>query len=269
MANRRSKSSKGGLIGGVVALLVVCALVFAFCKYNGIDSFQSGYDFFRKWSDKASYCADYAAKHNGSLPSDCTKADIDTSKVGNGDKDSSNASTANTNEFEKQLNTLKIAGPTNANYSRSDWKHWSIKEGSCNTREVALSQQGKDVVKQGCKIKSGKWQDLYSNGYPIVTSPKSLDLDHVVPLNWANNHGGSDWDAAKKEQFANDLSQLLVVSAKENRSKGASGPKDYMPPNSDFQCKYAQIWISTTTKYGLWIEQGDKVVLEKALKTCK
>lgn len=90
-----------------------------------------------------------------------------------------------------------------------------------------------------------------------------------MPLSYANSHGAAGWDKDKKEEFANDLTtQLVLVSAKENRTKSDSGASEYMPPNESYHCRYAYRWVKTVDKYDLSITEKDKEVLEEALHTC-
>ena len=63
-----------------------------------------------------------------------------------------------------------------------------------------------------------------------------VDIDHVVPLKWAWDHGANKWTKAKREQFANDPANLLSVERSLNRQKGAKGLYEWLPPKN--QCQY-------------------------------
>lgn len=209
----------------------------------------------------------------------------------------------NKDESQKMLTTLKTVSDKedeakDVSYSRKEWKHWlGSKNNPCwNTREEVLYRdaipgslkfvdKNKKVVKEyekACaigspveksdKIKietedSGKWIDPYS-GKKIKDSGE-IDVDHIIPLSNAARNGGQKWTLKEKESFANDLSNLLATSAKENRSKGDKGPGKYMPPSKDYHCQYAKSYITLSYKYDLTITKSDYKALSKAVKSCK
>jgi hypothetical protein len=74
-----------------------------------------------------------------------------------------------------------------------------------------------------------------------------VDVDHVVPLKWAHDHGGGEWSREKKKRFANDPLNLLVVHDRINRIKGAKGIDKWMP--SVGKERYKKIWDEVRRKY--------------------
>ncbi|WP_236079024.1 HNH endonuclease family protein [Marinobacter nauticus] len=52
----------------------------------------------------------------------------------------------------------------------------------------------------------------------MIQNAAEVDIDHVVPLNWAWGHGASSWPRQKREKFANDPVNLIPVEASLNRS---------------------------------------------------
>ncbi|MCY3817625.1 MAG: HNH endonuclease family protein [Gammaproteobacteria bacterium] len=109
-------------------------------------------------------------------------------------------------------------------------------------------------------VVAGRWNDPYTGSE--VTVAQELDLDHVVPLRWAWEHGAASWDKDKCEQFANDPANLLPVSVKANISKGALGPTDWMPPNEDFACEYVLRFSRVIDRYGLELSASEASSLE-------
>lgn len=183
-------------------------------------------------------------------------------------------------EVKTLAEQLKVAPPSKAPYSREDYKHWNYLGSSCwNVREQVLVNQSQNPpvlldgsknktanIKAACSIESGYWVDPYSGN--VFTEPKKLDIDHIIPLSYVNQHGGSNWAPKTKKAYANDLDVLLAVSAKENRSKSDKGPSEYMPPNKNYQCQYAFGWVKVATKYGITVTQKDKDVLKTVLSGC-
>jgi len=139
-------------------------------------------------------------------------------------------------------------------YHRKLYRHWIDEDGDCqNTRQEVLiltSQiEPKFKTKKKCIVVEGKWFDPYSG--ETVTQATQLDIDHIVPLAHAHGIGARSWSSKEKERFANDFENLIPVSAKFNRKKGAKGPTEWMPPNKRFHCEYVTRWRKIITKYKL------------------
>ncbi len=161
------------------------------------------------------------------------------------------------------------AGNSIAGYVRDDFKTWDSQGGGCDTRDVVLKRDGSGVkTESDCKIVAGTWVSPY-NG-KTYHSAQDLQIDHLVPLGNAWQSGAKDWDAAKREAFANDLKdpQLLAVDSSDNESKGDDDPSAWKPPSHDFWCTYAKDWISVKTAWHLTITSGEKSALNEMLHTC-
>lgn len=141
--------------------------------------------------------------------------------------------------------------PVSFLYRREDWRHWIDADGDCmNTRHETLLQQASGEVKlspDGCYVSAGVWNDPYSG--KILTRASDLDIDHIIPLKWAHEHGGANWAAEKKEAFANDPINLLAVDDGLNQAKGALGPDQWMPPNQAYRCQYLERWKMAMSAY--------------------
>lgn len=288
MAQKKRGRRGGGGLGGLKGmlstgfiLLVIVSSVIGWAKVNNISTVPGAYNYFKSWSDQAWDCGAGDAEWNcetpvltdpggnpGVNPIPNPGQDNENSNEGSnsGTDDPVVAPTAPKEKVFTALDALSIAPEKDVDYDRSSWKHWT---GSpCDTRETALSQQGSNVVQdpKSCKAVSGTWIDPYSGA--TFTNASELDIDHVIPLGYAAKHGGQDWPAETKAQFANDLTHLLAVSAKENRSKSDSGPEEYMPSNKKFHCDYSKLWVSSAAKYGISITEGDRLALKSGLQMC-
>ncbi|MFJ3204317.1 HNH endonuclease family protein [Streptomyces sp. NPDC086989] len=169
-----------------------------------------------------------------------------------------------------QLAALKVAQPgTMAGYSRAKFTHWAEQGNKCDTREVVLKRDGKDVKQDSeCKAVSGTWTSLYDG--TVVTDASKMDIDHVVPLAEGWRSGAAGWDAAQRKAFANDLThpQLLSVSAATNRSKGDQSPDLWQPPDKASWCQYGRAWTTVKSAYGLTVTEPEKKMLSTMLDTC-
>lgn len=275
--NKKKKSGGGSVVGGIASLVmlaVAVAVVVAWARVNNIHDVVGGYQYFKHTSDSARACGAETASWNCkvkidshlSTPGSGPTVNLPTVNLPSGERIASHLRPAQLTPIVGTLDHLKAAPAAKVAYKRSEWKHWVGYP--CDTRAKVLKSQGKNVKTDPatCRVLSGTWVSPYDN--KTVTNPRSLDIDHVIPLGYAAAHGGQAWNAAKKQQFANDTSQLLAVTAHENRSKGDSGPADYMP-RKEFRCAYSQIWVRTAAKYGVSISSADKSALRAGLLTCK
>ncbi len=140
-----------------------------------------------------------------------------------------------------------------------------------NTRHEILKDQADGKIKlspDGCYVSTGVWNDPFS-GKPL-TRASDLDVDHIIPLKWANDHGGGAWASDKKEHFANDPINLLAVDDGLNQSKGAKGPSEWMPPNHHFRCEYLGLWQAVLNKYPkLQMTNSENRTFMRQLAACK
>lgn len=298
---KKGRSSGGGLFAGVssavrlgVALILLAALILSVAKSVQAHGGFGGYFRYlsetgKSWSASA-LCTMQGGSVNecwdtprvsppGSVASGDGSGSSSSSDSGSSsassDSGSSSASAApgsgSREDWLRRLDALPSGeADTSVPYNRKDYKHWIAIQGACDTRETALVRDGSDVVTDPstCKVTSGSWVDPYSG--ETFNDAKKMDIDHLIPLQYAHQHGGASWDAAKKQAYANDLDTvLLTVSARENRSKGASGPGEYMPPLKSYRCEYSQRWVAVSEKYGLTVGKADRQALNSGLSSCQ
>lgn len=130
-------------------------------------------------------------------------------------------------------------------YDRHLYGGWADLDGDgLDTRQESLDSHALVLVN-----KSRVWLCPYSG--KLFKDPSKLDIDHIVPLQWSWEHGASQWGRLKRIQFANDLENLIPVSAATNRSKGAKGPDKWVPPNLSYSVEYINRFTYICEKYGL------------------
>jgi hypothetical protein len=146
---------------------------------------------------------------------------------------------------------VPFSGITVSEYARDDYQgsEWT------KTRNAVL----------GAHKKKGIWYCKYS-GVPCSTKSK-VDIDHIIPLKYAHDHGAYAFIASKKKSFANDTLNLVETSLHENRSKGDKGPSLYMPAQN--KCFYAERWFAVSKKYKIKLDKKDSVMLLQTKKNCK
>jgi hypothetical protein len=164
-------------------------------------------------------------------------------------------------------------------YRRSFFGGWRDADRDCqNTRQEmllramiqdpkSLSAHEARLSDDGCRVLTGLWRDPYTGR--TFEDAALLDVDHLVPLKHAWAHGADTWTADKRRAFANDTLNLVVVSASENRRKGASGPVDYMPPNLTYRCEYIDRWLTIKKVYGLSLSGEEAYLVTRILLVCE
>ena len=150
--------------------------------------------------------------------------------------------------------TVLSASPACPAYDRKLWKHWIDEDKDCqNTRHEVLIEESLTPVTfktdKSCRVVSGSWLGSYSGD--VFTDASKLDIDHLVPLKEAHESGGYAWDAARRRDYANDLSDntLIAVDRGLNRQKGAGDPSEWLPPNQAYQTEYAEAWVAVKQKW--------------------
>jgi hypothetical protein len=154
--------------------------------------------------------------------------------------------------------TLQRASNSDSNrnglkYERSAFGHgWDDSDGDCqNSRAEALIAQSSTDVRfadeRRCRVVTGRWISPFTGR--VIQNASEIDIDHVVPLKWAWDHGANTWSRDKREKFANDPVNLWSVELSLNRQKGAKGPEEWLPPAG--QCGYVARFVRITKQYGL------------------
>ncbi len=174
-----------------------------------------------------------------------------------------------------ELAGLRVAlpDPSLAPYRRAAFgSGWDYDRASgCNTRERVLIAESATPAVLGprCKVLSGRWTSRYDG--VVVTDPAELQIDHFVPLSNAWQSGAATWPAARREQFANDLTDpatLVAVTGSTNESKGDDSPDHWLPPLAADRCPYAADWVEVKARWNLSVTPGEHDALERELSRC-
>lgn len=138
-------------------------------------------------------------------------------------------------------------------FSPSAFEFWSDDDGNCRNTQAELqllsSQQPATLDGSGCKVIAGQWQDPY-NGQQLHLAHE-LFTDHLVPLAWAWQRGARLWTPQKRRAFANDESNLQVISLSSAEHKQTRTPLEWLPENRSYQCTYLLRFQLVLDRYGL------------------
>ncbi len=172
--------------------------------------------------------------------------------------------------------------PHREGYDRDEWGRWSDDDGDClNTRHEVLMYEATAspfLRDDGCLVTGGSWLAAFTG--TIVEDPRTLDVDHFVPLANAYRSGGWKWDRDTKRRYFNDMADprhLIAVTASANRSKGDRGPEDWTPrgyaepdaaPDAMTDCMYADTWLDIKVRWVLTVTSAELAALTRMLATC-
>ena len=168
-------------------------------------------------------------------------------------------------ELPEELQGLRVADRSTSPY---DAAAWPFPTGTClDTAEQAIAEA--DVFEptlsdDGCSVVDGLWKDPWSG--TNHSAVEEVRAAHVVPLPNAHASGGSSWDAAKREQFANAVDQLRVVSTATASARGDRAPEAWLPTVD--ACGYAREWAALKKAWDLSVTAAERDALAGALGTC-
>ncbi|MEV0584501.1 HNH endonuclease family protein [Nonomuraea sp. NPDC050310] len=168
--------------------------------------------------------------------------------------------------------TLPVAVEVREGYVRTSFKHWvDADRDGCSTRYEVLLDEAvvAPAVVDRCTLVGGSWYSYYDD--VTVADASGLDVDHLVPLAEAWDSGARTWDAAKREAYANDLTDpwhLVAVTARSNRSKADQDPYTWQPPVEGVRCQYAAEWTAIKLRWGLTIDAAEQQALTDLGAAC-
>ncbi|ROT94366.1 HNH endonuclease [Marinobacter sp. R17] len=147
---------------------------------------------------------------------------------------------------------------------------WDDADGDCqDSRTEALIHASITSVRfateRRCRVVTGRWISPFTG--QVIQNSSNIDIDHVVPLAWAWRHGASQWSSFERQEFANDTFNLWPVEASLNRSKGAKGPNDWLPPGG--KCQYVARFVRIVSKYSLQFSTQEQNGWNRLRASCR
>jgi hypothetical protein len=174
--------------------------------------------------------------------------------------------------LEALVSRLRVEPEVQSGYDRDLFRHWVDSDGDgCDARrEVLIAESTTPVsVGSGCSLSGGTWYSAFDG--VTTTDASSFDIDHFVPLKEAWDSGAHGWDSGTRQRFANDLEyagSLIAVSASSNRSKSASDPAEWLPPNRSYRCVYLVNWVEVKLRWNLSADPGEIAAIRSAGSGC-
>jgi hypothetical protein len=124
----------------------------------------------------------------------------------------------------------------------------------------------------GCTVSAGHLDDVYTGrGIDFTRGARTsaaVQIDHLVPLSWAWQHGAWAWSDARRERLATDLDELQAVDGPTNQEKSDQGPATWLPPDADYRCLYVTRFAFVVRRYDLGIDDADRAAIDRVLGAC-
>jgi hypothetical protein len=177
-----------------------------------------------------------------------------------------------------ELDGLAVKGRTpKTGYAREEFgPAWAdVDRNGCDTRNDVLARDLTEVAFEDgtddCVVVSGTLVDPFGGDtIAFERGPRSADvqIDHVVPLSDAWQKGAQQWDAGKRQRFANDPANLLAVDGPLNSAKGDGDAATWLPPSTGYRCAYVVRQVRVKAAYGLWVTQAEHDAMDRQLDGC-
>ena len=185
-------------------------------------------------------------------------------------------------EAARQLRELTVRSADEAtavpDYHRQAFgQRWADTDhNGCDTRNDILARDlARPTFKPGtrdCVVLTGTLAEPYTGAtIEFQRGDKTsalVQIDHVVALADAWRSGAWQWDAQRRQAFANDPDNLLAVDGAANEDKSASSADQWLPPNVAFRCDYVKRQIAIKYAYGLSVTQAEQDAMATQLTAC-
>ena len=196
-----------------------------------------------------------------------------------GPSDSSLGSVGDSAKALDQLPVLQMHSESVPRYSRDEFgQRWAdVDRNGCDTRNDILRRDLRSLQMKtsspNCVVVGGILDDPYTGRtidfHKGEDSSDQVQIDHVVALADAWRSGAWQWDAPRRQEFANDPTNLLAVEGNANQDKGASRADQWLPPNARYRCAYVQRQIVVKTSWGLGATPREKKAMKAVLDHCE
>ena len=176
-----------------------------------------------------------------------------------------------TQNFKKRIQQSAISSQSHSHILREfnpqEWPHFSkLQRSDLDVRNYFLKVTSEvDVtIDRFNQVVSGKWRCPFTGN--TMFRPDELSVIHIVPLRYAHDNGGAKLSRAIKTQFANDVSNLIVVHNDVKNDRDERGLS--WTPNIN-KCWYVHRFNKSIEKYKLAYSNGDQDLIEQLMQICQ
>ena len=151
---------------------------------------------------------------------------------------------------------------------RDYFGYWRADDDGVNTRHRVIARDFETVEWNSTEtgIVGGDFYDPYTGEYEHYHGPDTV-IDHILPVEhaWVEmEHRDQD----PRQDYHNDPTNLLAISAAAANQKAADAPRNWMPEHQGFHCRYAVAWTHTAVKHDVSLFDSDISQLRRTLYQC-
>ncbi|MGW3946343.1 HNH endonuclease family protein [Micrococcus endophyticus] len=177
----------------------------------------------------------------------------------------------------EQLELLPITEyrPSTAYAREAFGQRWADTDrNGCDQRNDVLRRDLRETVikpgTHGCKVLEGTLQDPYTGGIIAFSSadPTAVQIDHIVSLSQAWDSGADQWSLERREQFANDMDNLLAVDGPTNQAKSDHAADEWLPASAAARCDLVGRQVKVKAKWGLSVSVPERAAMQQVLASC-
>ena len=145
----------------------------------------------------------------------------------------------------------------------------------CDTSSSRWDYTARERELRQAKRANG-WFAAYSG--QTVGSTREVQIDHIIPKNYACVNGAFAWTDEKVKRFVNADANLVAVLGGVNASKRDKGPADWLPTEArinygggdrwdygasrGWRCQYVEAWRLTAQRFELELPARDTAALD-------
>ncbi|GAA4829808.1 hypothetical protein GCM10023354_05700 [Garicola koreensis] len=151
---------------------------------------------------------------------------------------------------------------------RDYFGYWSIDDEAIDTRNHVLARDLTELEWNATqnRVIGGEFSDPYT-GEREDYGRAGTRIDHIMGVEhaWVEmEHRDDD----ERRAFYNDPANLLATSAGMLRQKNADAPRNWMPDDENFHCRYAMAWVHNAVKHEVSLFASDIDELRGTLYRC-
>ncbi len=151
-----------------------------------------------------------------------------------------------------------------------DWPYPLQVNGCRDARNEVLVMTSKVPVTftnpRECQVSEGLWVDEYTG--QEYTNAFEMDVDHIIPLQYADSANGYRWDFQTRASFSNDPANLVPVARDSSRQKRQRSIAEWRPSDEQLLCSYAVQWRDIAGRYRLQLYNRDISRMRTVLRNC-
>lgn len=155
-----------------------------------------------------------------------------------------------------------------AGTSREHFGFWQEGENGLVTRQYVLARDLDELSWNSTEtgVVSGDLIDPYNQEEETLAGA-GTQIDHMLPV----EHAWIELEHREEEertQFFNDPTNLVAVTEESAEDKDTDGPRNWMPDDDGFHCRYALAWTHTASAYNISLFDSDIEELRETLYSC-